>query len=223
MNLSFRFPGLWLSLALLVAAPASADSIKLYDSYGSTNGGEFTAVVITPLPFVPIDLVTNQPGILETFCLEKNEYVAFDTEYWVTISTAAENGGIGGGSPDPLDPLTAYLYERFATGNLADYDYGTGAARAASADALQHVIWYIEEEEAKSWTDGDDSLMDKYYQNALTNAGTAIGDVRVMNLWGSAALRSPPAQDQLVLTPEPSVTILGLLGLGFLAWNRRRA
>jgi hypothetical protein len=223
MNASVRFYGLLLSLALLAATPAYAGSIRLFDSYGSGTGGEFTAIVVSPLSFVPVDEVINQPATFETFCVEKNEYIAFDTEYFVTVSTATVHGGIGGGDPDPIDARTAYLYEQFVTGNLADYDYGVGAVRAASADALQHVIWYIEQEEDKSWTDGDNSLMDRYYQNALMNAGPTIGNVRVLNLWGDAGMVASPAQDQLVLTPEPSVTVLGILGLGLLVWNRRRA
>jgi hypothetical protein len=224
MNATFRFRCVVLTLALLAASPAYAATITLYDSYGNSNGGEFRAVS-AGLSFMPIDLTGSQSGQFETFCVEKNEYFAFGTTYYVAVSTAAVNGGVGGGNPDPLDPKTAYLYERFVTGVLADYTYSVadgGVARAASADALQHVIWFIEDEEPKAWTDGDNSLMDKYYQDTLTHAGSTIGDVRVLNLWGDASLATSPAQDQLVLTPEPATTLLAMIGMGLLGWTRRR-
>jgi len=224
MIATLRTCGILLSLAMLVTSPAFAGSVKLYDNYGNTNGGEFKAQVVSPLPFVPIDTVTNERGVFETFCLEKNEYIAFDTEYFAAVGTAALHGGLGGGDPDPLDPRTAYLYQQFVTGNLTDYAYAVGdggVARAASADALQHVIWYIEEEEAKTWIDGDNSLMDRYYRDAIAHAGPTIGDARVLNLWTDAAM-TQPAQDQLVLTPEPAVTALLALGLGLGLFGRTR-
>jgi hypothetical protein len=225
MNATLRFSCIVLTLAALAASPAYAATVTLYDSYGNGNGGEFRAVS-SGLSFMPIDLVTGVAGQFETFCVEKNEYFAFGSTYYVAVSTAAISGGVGGGNPDPLDPKTAYLYQQFATASLADFTYDVsdgGVARAASADALQHVIWYIENEEDKSWTDGDHSLMDKYYQDTLAHAGSTIGDVRVLNMWGDSSLTTSPAQDQLVLTPEPATTLLAVIGMGLLGWTRRRA
>jgi hypothetical protein len=224
MSKSFRFGSVVLTIALSAAVPAFAATITLSDGYGNGPGGEFNASP-TGLAFVPVDFVTGVAGQFGTFCVEKNEYITFGSTYYVDVSTAAVGGGVGGGSPDPLDSKTAYLYERFATGNLANYTYGVGdggIARAASADALQHVIWYLENEESKVWTDGDNSLMDKYYQNALTNAGPGIGNVRVLNLWGDSTRQAAPAQDQLVLVPEPATTLLAVVGVGLLGWTRRR-
>lgn len=223
--MQFRCHAVLMSLALLIATPALAATITLNDSYGAANGGEFRAVAVG-LPFVPVDSITNQAGAFATFCLEKNEYFSFGQTYFAAVATATVHGGVGGGDPDPLDPRTAYLYERCVTGNLADYTYSLGdggAARAASADALQHVIWYIEQEESKTWDDGDNSLMDRFYQDALINAGSTIGNVRVLNLWGDQAMQSLPAQDQLVLMPEPSATLLAIVGLGIFCWSRRRS
>ena len=56
-------------------------------------------------------------------------------------------GGTGGA--DPLDPMTAFLYNEFLIGNLAatGYDYAdSGVGRVASANALQIAFWYIEGE-----------------------------------------------------------------------------
>jgi hypothetical protein len=191
------------------------------DSYGNTNGGEFL-FTYDGLGFDPVTLSVT--GEFQTFCVEKNEYLHFGDTYYVNTSDAAVHGGAGGGDPDPLDPQTAYLYAQFITGQLANYTYGVvdgGVSRAVSADALQHVIWYIEQEESQAWVSADNSLMDQFYQDAVDHAGTDIGNVRVLNMWNDAA-GTMPAQDELVMVPEPSGAALAALGATLLAWRRRR-
>lgn len=206
-----------------VASSAGAATITLSNSYGGTNGGEFIATH-SGLFFSPVNLSLLPAAPFETFCVEISEHVSFGTTYYADVSSHALNGGLGGGNPDPLSPLTAYLYGRFATGALAGYTYGVGdggIARSASADALQHVIWYIEEEEGKTWVDGDLSLRDQFYQDALANAGLSVGNVRVLNLWVDAG-RTQPAQDQLVMLPEPTTAVLAFAGIVALGMTRRR-
>ena len=206
-----------------LASPAAAATITIFDSYGSTLGGEFRATA-SGLPFTPGALLLDPADTFETFCVEANEYISFGSIYYADVSTAAVNGGLGGGNPDPLDPLTAYLYTKFITGSLAGYSYDAadaGGLRTASANALQQVIWYIEGEASKVWVDGDASLMNQFYQDAFVNAGPDIGNVRVLNLWGDEA-RTQPAQDQLILIPEPATLLLALGGLMLLSRSRRR-
>lgn len=217
-----RFHRLAITACLFAVTPAYAATITLFDGYGDTNGGEFHAVP-SGLSFMPLSTI-SAPGQFETFCVETNENIQFGQPYYADVSTAAIHGGAGGGDPDPLDPMTAYLYTEFITGQLTDYAYGVldgGIQRAASADALQHVIWYIENEEAQTWSPGDNSLRDKFYQNAQSNAGPGIGLVRVLNLWSDES-RGSAAQDQLVLTPEPATAVFALLGMGVFTLNRRR-
>lgn len=203
--------------ALWLVAPASAElisTVTLTDSYGSTDGGEF-AMYFEEFPFEPASLAIGDAGIFETFCIEVDEHVDYGRLFCVDFGTAADGGGVGGGSPDPLDPLTAYLYTQFIGGTLDAYVYDTsdgGTARGECADALQHVIWFIEEEEDQTWVSGDGSLADLFYQNALDNAGPDIGDVLVMHLYWDAA-GEEKAQDQLVLVPEPAAGLLAVVGL----------
>ncbi len=208
-----------------VALPAYADlvsTIQISNSYGDTNGGEFLANPAN-FSFMPFSLGSGQSGEFETFCVEVNEHISYGTTYFVDISDHAVHGGAGGGDPDPLDRLTAYLYTQFITGQLANYAYSVGdggVARAASADALQHVFWYIEEEEGLSWTPGDGSLRDVFYRDATDHAGSGIGGVRILNLFEHAD-STGFAQDQLVRTPEPS-SLLALLSCGAVVLVRRR-
>lgn len=206
-----------LSVSLTAGETARADLLKrvtIQDHYGTTNGGEFLAAP-ADFDFAPVRLNSITGEAFETFCLEVSENIAFGGTYWVDLNTAAVHGGAGGGDPDPLDPLTAYLYQQFISGTLAGYAYALddgGTERAASADALQRVIWYIEQEAGMTWTTGDGSRSDLFYQDALANAGSDIGDVRVLNLYNDAQGTSP-AQDQLVLIPEPASLVLLALGV----------
>lgn len=207
------------ALGVLTAGVRADLTIRITgaDSYGNV-GGEFN-LSHTNLGFTPVGLASTNP--FETFCVEKTESIAFGYEYYACLNTEAVHGGAGGGDPDPLDPRTAYLYQQFITGSLAGYVYGVGdggIARGQAADDLQAVMWYIEEEEAISWTPGDSSRRDMFYQDAVANAGSTIGDVRILNLYEDAA-GTIAAQDQLVLTPEP--TSLALLFLGVMTMRRR--
>ncbi|MFQ5592233.1 MAG: hypothetical protein ACE5HE_13810 [Phycisphaerae bacterium] len=185
------------------------------DSYGSTGGGEF---IFTPLAgHNEFNGVTYDPFI--TFCLETNEYLDIGSAFKVVdIGPAAHHGGEGGSDPDPLDERTAWLYQSFRDGSLAayGYDYGAGPGRVASADALQTVIWGIEDE-LGSWVPG--SALETAFFNAASTNANGLGSVRVLNIaWPSGK----PAQSQLVLIPVPNAILLGVVGLGMIGCAKRR-
>jgi len=226
--------------AIGLAPSAHADmQVRLYNSYGNTGGGEFDLNSVgqdefgnpDEVPFVTNVTHNNKDFI--TFCLEKDEFISFATTYEVILNDEAVGGG-GGPNPDPLDPRTAYLFTKFANGLLSNYDFANSVAgsRAASADALQKAIWYIEQEagypgnnaQAQAWIQEAAAAVDvngSWYQQWGANS---IGNVRVMNLYSLNHAGDPAhgKQDQLVMIPAPGAALLAFLGLSGAAWFRRR-
>jgi hypothetical protein len=211
-----------------------------YGGYGpwqTGQGGEFTFVPDGQLSSVLngyASVAENQvPGYqsFQTFCVEDTEYISAGVPYNVNFNTKSVYGNV------TLNKGTAWLYEQFAKGKLAGYDYanltadgrGGSAHPTGSAAALQTEIWFL-------MGQADGGTGNPYYDNLVHTAATAGGwnvmdpnagqfHVAVLNLW-SGPVGTGAAQDQLVLVPDGGLTVMllgmGLSGVGFLARRMSR-
>jgi hypothetical protein len=208
-------------LVCLAALSASAGPTVTINTgpFQAGAGGEFNAVVIGDIPGLALG---SQFG---TFCMEKNEYITLGSSYYATPNTYAQNGGLGGQLPgthmDPLDPRTAWLYNEFLDGTLPGYAH-TGDQRRSSAEALQHAIWYLEQEESASAINGLSWNLRNATWDFISQANASdwyhqgtIGDVRVLNVFEDPkGLLS--GQDVLcrITPPDPTVPAPGAIVLG---------
>lgn len=215
-----RFVSMIVVLAVAQAALANLqvrvdiDAASVPDRDQSFGGGAFLATSVgTPaLPGAPS---------FRTFCMESNEFLADNGVYFVKISDSANKGGSGGGSPDPLDPTTAYLYQTYRTnaGALDAYVTGGGSFTGSNAQKqiatkqLQQAIWFLEDENG--------GVNNALAIHAVAQNWQNTGNVRVIQLYGDAAF-TDLKQDLLILVPAPAAAFLALFGLGIVGWVKRR-
>jgi len=212
-----NFSILTAALAMGSSAFAAGEKLQLVDA--SAWGGFFSGgpYEISPMNFGFTPQGTGQYGAgagnFITFSVELNDQPfegPFD--YNATMASSAFGNGAGGGTTDPLDLRTAFLYSTFATGQLSSelntFVYGA----KSSGKALQKAIWFIEEE--INSVNGLSADLVALADQAITNGWIGSGNVSVLRL--DDGLGNPLA-DQLIMGPTsvplPMSALLGLGGL----------
>jgi len=217
--------------ASVMAGPSQITFTNAW-TWGQTNGGG--PFEVEPTGFVDAGLQglgQNGAGAgrFLTFCVERNEHIGAGHTYDAKINTVADNGGISGGHPDPLDSRTAFLYTMFTNGQLDEKLQGSGAGStfeygaAQSGQAIQDAIWFIEGELFSIGSAAQDlaALASDAVKPGGSWYGKGIGNVRILNLTVPGSGGS--AQDQLVMIPLPVPAALGLAGLlGLVLLSRGR-
>ncbi|MCC6907861.1 MAG: hypothetical protein IT430_07975 [Phycisphaerales bacterium] len=225
---------------MATVALGAGEKIKVIetDLWGAGGGGG-------PFEVEPIGFPTNPQGVglhgagagnFVTFCVETDEFLSEGGVYFIQFNDAAEAGGSGGPSPDPLSDATRYLYAHFIRGTiqaeLDAWDAHVGPTETftygafADGEALQKAIWHLEEE-----TGGSNNFLVGLATWALANGTLSdlseISKVRVMNMWDNANFTGN-RQDLLVMIPLPApvwmggVGLCGVIGLAFRQRRRSR-
>ena len=220
-------------LALLAGSALAYDGrVTVNYGYGQgwSNGGEFDIDIVNwndpngwttqVTPRYPYP--AQQHSEFATFCVQERQYFYPGHTYDFDVSTRSNTG-----ENIELDPKTAYLFHKWNSGQLGDYNYSGAGSHPRGQDGrdLQVLFWMYQlqrpyshgalSEQAKAW--------DTEATTAVSN-GTwhGFGNVRIMQLHGSDF---PNAQDQLYeqLVPEPgSIALLATGALGLLPLLRRR-
>jgi hypothetical protein len=224
--------------APVIADLKKGDKIRFFDRPGTIGGGEYG---VAKLPAKDVEL-------FRTFCIERNESLDFTSAGFVVKDISSKTS-----SGKKLAAGAAYLYWEFRHGTLAGYDTSTSTRHTKSANALQAALWLLQKESGYNldnwWSDDtfqslDSSIKSKALafktlaQNAVANglAKTAVKYVKVANIvWtkrkdhkGKTIYKDgDPAQDVLILVPEPASivfwgTSIGIGGVGAVIRRRRR-
>lgn len=233
------------SFALAAAAsavPVFVGNLFVNDSYGDTAGGEFRMTRGAGFALTPIATGSafqfGQPaaaGLWESFCLEKFEPLNIELrnlradQNTETAAGANPNyaGGAHGGTNDPLDPRTAYLYDHFIRRTLiTPYDYSDSGQRTLDANAMQTAMWFIEEEDSAALTGKALAFFNEAAAAVASGAWQGLGNVSVLNLYTLENQVRTEYQDQLILTPPPEPAPAGVMAISAgalaLAGRRRR-
>ncbi len=160
-----------------------------------------------------------------TFCIEFNEYFHSGGVYDVALNNGSIMGGVSGAvnGKDVISNGTAYLYEQFALGTLAGFNYGDTNLDSVvydSAKQLQNTIWYLEGEITSAYYGVGFGSFLGLAQSQLDYASDYVGGaVKVMNLTSNNGHKHH--QDQLVYAGVPDsgttvslllVAVCGLVG-----------
>jgi hypothetical protein len=224
---------MFLALFCVSGWAAATITIDRVPNYFSGSGGEFNIAsydAATYGLYAPVALVNNRYGKLgfESFCLEYDEYVSIPGVYTATLNplNQAWNGGVNTNLGDTISRGTVFLYEEFAEGTLAGYNYTPGAGRIASAADLQNTIWWLEDEGLALPNTFQALLIAQFgslinaKKDLLPNSHVGVLNLTSTDSHGNTILN----QDELVLVPEPMTLVFlgtGLLALGLVGLRRK--
>lgn len=224
----FRKAALCASLASVAAA--APDALATTVTVDVFANGSYSLTPSSDLSWVLANYAPQAKGngAFASFCIEENEVLYQHGVYNAVLNSFADSGGSGRNDlsfmeGDVISQGTAFLYERFALGTLAEvvpgFNYGKN-----SITALQETIWWLEHE-MEHGKNHYAALLDAQFgssENARENyTGSAV---KVLNLTEVVNGQTVKRQDQLIYTAPDGGATVALLGLslGGIALLRRK-
>ena len=178
--------------------------------------GEFNVSPITGVGYGAADLYNNNAGALGfgTFCINRSVSIVTPGKYDATIIPR----GIDPNNGNQISLGTAWLFQQFAQGVLANYNYTPGAGRVNSAYMLQNAIWVLEGQIGNNFNDVFLNMVVAQFGSlaaagADNNQAYSVGVLGLHTLDINGRPTQTAAQPMLTLLPDGGSALL-LLGLG---------
>lgn len=207
------------------------------------SDGEFNVTPVTGVGYSALDLYKNNAGTVGfgTFCINANVGLsAIPGTYNATVIQS----GIDPNNGNQISLGTAWLFQQFASGTLAGYNYTQVvvpnqtplSGRALSAYYLQLAIWVLEGQYG-GYGSVDNGFGNNPFLHLVVNTignGTTLASVEGDNnqhygvgVLGLTSLNGQAAQPLLTLLPDGGSVLLllgaGLSGLALVSRKLRTA
>jgi len=183
-----RFSGMWIVCLGFVAVASAVPSAEVGCLAGTHKDPPPFTRELQLTPHTDLALLLGSSNPFQSFGLAAFADLTVDSTDVAALNGEAIAGGdnLGPEGPDggdPLSPETVWLYAQLRAGTLFGYEFTPGNDRKTSACPRPQAIWLLEGEEGCQTLGGLSTKAQEFVGRAEGNDWTAVGNVRVLNLY----------------------------------------